>query len=108
MTAFLVGPYSTENDRLGIASRAMGACPTNRRYACGQKRSCALGNRGCYVVREVMSTAGKGVILHFVNTTLQNNYWLCFELCGRSERAINASPPTSRISMTIVLNRLVG
>jgi hypothetical protein len=49
--------YVTENDRLGIALRGMGACSTNSSVYCGRTIHAAW-YRGCYVLSRVMSTAG--------------------------------------------------
>jgi hypothetical protein len=55
--------------------------------------------------REGHEQAGDCVNLQILTAA---GYSVCLELWGRNERAINPSPPTSRISMTIVSKRLVG
>jgi len=88
----------------------MGTCSSNGNHSAGLVP--ATGHRGCYVLRRVVSTAGwaGNIALGKVNLQILTaaGYWVCLELWGRNERAINTSPPTSRISMTMVSKRLVG
>ena len=88
----------------------MGTCFTNGWPTAGLVSRVA--HRGCYVVLRVMSNVRKRELLHSVNSLYRmipkGSYWLDFESWGRSARAISDSPPTSRISMTMVLKRLVG
>lgn len=92
----------------------MGTCSTNGNHSTGLVFTGrpATVHRGCYVLRRVVSTSGLAgnIALRKVisQASLAANYSLCFALCGLSERAIKTKPPTSRISITMVLKRLVG
>jgi len=85
----------------------MGTWSTNGYHSAGGP---ATVNTGCYGLRLVMSTAGWAGNIALRKVILQKliapGYWLGLGLCGRSERAIRTNPPTSRISITMVLNRV--
>jgi hypothetical protein len=106
----VVCSYVAENDRLVIASRGDGYLLYQRQPFRGSGP--ATVHRRCYVLRRVVYNGRMGGEYCTWQSKFADfdaaGYWVCLELWGRNERAIKTSPPTSRISMTIVSKRLVG